>query len=95
MVVRDDGREWKPQCPLDLGAIVMVAAVVAIDKQREPVRAECELVVQQSQRDARVPEPDQVGRGDQQNLLRQCQSRSMQGRVRPQEIRPRVQNDVA
>ncbi len=45
MVVGDDRRGGQAQCPLDLDATVMVAMVVAVDEQRDALRAECELVL--------------------------------------------------
>ncbi len=58
VVVRDERRGRKAQRPFDLDPAMVVAPVVAIDQQRDPLRTEGELALQQAQCGACVPEPN-------------------------------------
>jgi hypothetical protein len=94
VVVRDDCRGRDAEGPLDLGTTMMVMAVVAIDEECEPLWGQGELILQQTQCGAGMPEPDQIGRRHQQDLLSLCQRETVNGKVCTQEICSRVQDDV-
>ena len=79
--------------PLDLGPAVVVAAVVAVDDERHPSGATAGAP-QQAERGARVPEPDQVGGGDQEDLRRDGERGAVDGALGAEQLGADVDDDV-
>src|SRR5579884_203077 len=83
------------QRPLDLGAAMVMAVIVAIDHQCDAFLAYGELGLEQAEGSTRAPESDQITRRHEQNLLCLGQRSSVHPHLRPDEIRSDIQNDVA
>lgn len=95
MVIRNEGGELLAHRPLDLGALVVQAAIVAVDDERQPLLRDPQLAVHESKPGPRMPESDHIGRCHEQDVIGTLQRRSMGRRLPRQQLGPDVENHVA
>jgi hypothetical protein len=69
VVLRDHRSGAQAERPLDLPTTMVEAPIVPIQEKRDVLGGNPLLAPEQSESAARVPKPDQIGRGDEENLV--------------------------
>ena len=97
MLERDDRGNRRAEVPLHFGLGVVVARVVAVEYQVDGATLDTQLPLELVERHAGVPQPDQVGRGDQHHLLSAEQHCAMGRRcgVHAQQLGSDIDDDPA
>lgn len=95
LIVRDHRGRGEAERPLDLGLPMVKAAVVTVDDQGDALLFDPQQTLDEGDAGPSMPQSDQVGRLDQQDLIGASECHPMGVRLPTQKLGTDVEDDVA